>query len=139
MHCLESIQQQGYGILPAVLEQSAITLLLAELNGAALPRSRAGIRHAMRLPAVSRIARSDRMMAIAQGVLGKDAFPFRATLFDKSPTANWLVVWHQDTALPLRERCEKSGWGPWSIKDGLTYAHAPVSYTHLTLPTKRIV
>ena len=30
------------------------------------------------------------------------AQPFRATLFDKSASANWLVVWHQDTALPMR-------------------------------------
>ena len=127
MHCLQLIQQQGYAILPAVLEQSTVEGLLAELNVASLPRTRAGIRHAMQLPAVSEIARSERMMAIAQSVLGKEVLPFRATLFDKSATANWLVAWHQDTALPLRERCEKSGWGPWSIKDGLAYAHAPAS------------
>ena len=41
---------------------------------------------------------------MAQEVLGRAALPFRATLFDKSPTPNWLVVWHQDTALPLCER-----------------------------------
>jgi ectoine hydroxylase-related dioxygenase (phytanoyl-CoA dioxygenase family) len=51
--------------------------------------------------------------------------PFRATLFDKSPDANWLVVWHQDTALPLRNRKEMAGWGPWSVKEGICYAHAP--------------
>ena len=50
--------------------------------------------------------------------------PFRATLFDKSPTSNWLVAWHQDTALPLRERRATPGWGPWSTKDGVLYAHA---------------
>jgi len=66
-------------------------------------------------------------MEIAQETLGRDAFPFRATLFDKSPTANWLVVWHQDTALPLQERREAPGWGPWSVKDGVIYAHAPES------------
>ena len=51
--------------------------------------------------------------------------PFRATLFDKSPVANWLVVWHQDTALPLRTRIESADWGPWSLKAGIAYAHAP--------------
>jgi ectoine hydroxylase-related dioxygenase (phytanoyl-CoA dioxygenase family) len=66
-------------------------------------------------------------MEIAKEVLGEEAFPFRATLFDKSPAANWLVVWHQDTALPLRQRRETPGWGPWSIKDGVNYAHAPAS------------
>src|SRR5262249_53495106 len=41
--------------------------------------------------------------------------------------ANWLVVWHQDTALPLRRRVELSGWGPWSVKGGVIYAHAPAA------------
>jgi ectoine hydroxylase-related dioxygenase (phytanoyl-CoA dioxygenase family) len=36
-------------------------------------------------------------------------------------------VWHQDTALPLQERRDVPGWGPWSIKDGVNYAHAPAS------------
>jgi ectoine hydroxylase-related dioxygenase (phytanoyl-CoA dioxygenase family) len=35
------------------------------------------------------------------------------------------VVWHKDTALPLRKRREAAGWGPWSVKDGVNYAHAP--------------
>jgi hypothetical protein len=38
--------------------------------------------------------------------------------------ANWLVMWHQGTALPLRKRHETQGWGPWSVKDGMKYAHA---------------
>jgi ectoine hydroxylase-related dioxygenase (phytanoyl-CoA dioxygenase family) len=48
-------------------------------------------------------------------------------LFDKSPTSNWLVVWHQDTALPLRVRSHVPGWGPWSLKAGILYAHAPAT------------
>jgi len=124
---LDPIQKQGFIVIPAILEPKEVEGLLKELRTANLPRSRAGVRHAMRLPAVARIARSAQLMRIAQEVLGEEAFPFRATLFDKSPTANWLVVWHQDTALPLRERREASGWGPWSIKDGVTYAHATAS------------
>jgi len=70
-------------------------------------------------------AHDSRLLGIARLALGQDAFPFRATVFDKSPTANWLVVWHQDTALPLKKRRERDGWGPWSMKDGVSYAHAP--------------
>jgi len=66
-------------------------------------------------------------MDIAHGVLGPHAFPFHATLFDKSPDANWLVVWHQDTALSLKEKRDVPAWGPWSVKDGVNYAHAPAS------------
>jgi ectoine hydroxylase-related dioxygenase (phytanoyl-CoA dioxygenase family) len=64
-------------------------------------------------------------MSIAEMYLGADAFPYRATLFEKSLRSNWLVSWHQDTALPLRERRETTGWGPWSIKYGVPHAIAP--------------
>ena len=37
------------------------------------------------------------------------------------------MVWHQDTALPLQERREIPGWGPWSVKEGVNYAQAPAS------------
>ncbi len=67
------------------------------------------------------------LLAIAGQILGAEAQPFRATLFDKSPTSNWLVVWHRDTALPLRERNGLQGWGPWSVKEGIVYAHAPAT------------
>jgi ectoine hydroxylase-related dioxygenase (phytanoyl-CoA dioxygenase family) len=121
------IREQGFAIIPNVLGRTDVDALVAELSRAELPRSKAGIRHALKLPAVARIASRAPLLGIAQEPLGRDAFPFRATLFDKSPTANWLVVWHQDTALPLRERHETPGWGPWSIKDGVNYAHAPAT------------
>ena len=91
----------------------------------AVQKSRAGIRHALRLPSVAEVAHDHRLLSLAQQVLGPTATPFRATLFDKSPSSNWLVVWHQDTALPLRRKSTATGWGPWSTKEGLIYAHAP--------------
>ncbi|MGB2669187.1 MAG: phytanoyl-CoA dioxygenase family protein [Candidatus Acidiferrum sp.] len=123
----ERIASDGFAIIPNVLSESEIADLLAMLQRSDLPRSRAGMRHAMRNASVAELARDARLMELAQEVLGNSAVPFRATLFDKSPTSNWLVVWHQDTALPLRERHEVAGWGPWSIKDGVNYAHAPAS------------
>ena len=76
------------------------------------------MRHALRHPSVAALAREPRLLNIAREVLGAEALPFRATLFDKSPQANWLVVWHQDTALPLRERHGSPSWGPWSDAPG---------------------
>jgi ectoine hydroxylase-related dioxygenase (phytanoyl-CoA dioxygenase family) len=120
-----SVEEQGFAIVPAVLTKPDISKLERDLVHAGVHRSRAGTRHVLKHSAVSELASDDRLLGIAQQVLGSDAVPFRATLFDKSPHSNWLVMWHQDTALPLRHRRETSGWGPWSIKDGVTYAHAP--------------
>jgi ectoine hydroxylase-related dioxygenase (phytanoyl-CoA dioxygenase family) len=123
----DRISSDGFAIVPEVVSEREIADLEAILDQSGLPRSRAGVRHVMRNSGVAALARDARLMAMAQEVLGPSALPFRATLFDKSPTSNWLVVWHQDTALPLRERQEVPGWGPWSIKDGVNYAHAPAS------------
>ena len=76
-------------------------------------------------PAVADVAHERRLIDLAAGWLGGTAVPFRATLFEKSSVTNWLIPWHQDTALPLAERFEAPGWGPWSEKAGVRYAHAP--------------
>lgn len=121
------VATHGYAIAPNVFIPSEIDSLCFALADPSLPRSRAGIRHVLRHPAVERIANDPRLIDVARDILGPNAVPFHATLFDKSPDANWLVVWHQDTALPLKERHETRSWGPWSVKDGVTYAHAPAS------------
>jgi ectoine hydroxylase-related dioxygenase (phytanoyl-CoA dioxygenase family) len=113
----------GFEIRSDVLTGGETADLLATLEN--VPRSRAGARHLMSHPAVADLARDRRLVTVAQTILGRDAQPYRATVFDKSPRANWLVVWHQDTALPLKSRREVAGWGPWSVKEGILYAHAP--------------
>jgi ectoine hydroxylase-related dioxygenase (phytanoyl-CoA dioxygenase family) len=127
-HNLKSeVAERGYSILPQAVSPGAIDNLEKNLSETPLPRSRAGMRHALRHPAVLEAAHSAELLGVAREVLGSEAFPFKATLFDKSPASNWLVVWHQDTALPLRERRETPEWGPWSVKEGVIYAHAPAS------------
>lgn len=122
-----TVKQQGFVVTPPLLALSEIDTVRAALNLSSISRSRAGVRHTLRLPEVTALARDPRLLSVAQEILGEGAFPYHATLFDKSPASNWLVVWHQDTALPLRERRELQGWGPWSVKEGVVYAHAPAN------------
>jgi len=119
------IEQDGYAILPNVFSPEKIVKLNASLESPALPRSRGGIRHLLSRPVVAETANDPHLLGIAQSILGDTAFPFRATLFDKSAGSNWLIIWHQDTALPVQEKHETPGWGPWSVKERVIYAHAP--------------
>lgn len=121
------IEEQGFAIIPNVLPREEVLCLIESLPQTASRRRRAGVRHALGNTAVATLAQRPRLLEIVRDVLGLEALAFRATLFDKSPDANWLVVWHQDTALPLRQRKETPGWGPWSVKEGVTYAHAPAA------------
>lgn len=125
MSLRDAIEGGGFASIPSFLSRTEVDQLLEAISACNARRSRAGVRHALSLSPISNLARRPTVMELARSVLGPEAFPFRATLFDKSPESNWLVVWHQDTALPLRERREVRGWGPWSTKEGIAYAHAP--------------
>jgi len=117
--------KQGYSIYEEVFEHSEMAHAVAELAVAEMDRTKAGARHVLKVPIVRELADDQRLKSIASQFVGPAAVPFRATLFDKSRTANWLVVWHQDTALPLRRRIDDAEWGPWSTKAGVLYVHAP--------------
>ena len=117
------VNSAGFSIDENVITSTECDALIEALKPIAARR--AGARHLMREPAVARIANDERLLRIARRELESDPVPFRATLFAKTGKANWLVVWHQDTALPLEAKVDSPDWGPWSTKEGILYAHAP--------------
>ncbi|MEK6761547.1 MAG: phytanoyl-CoA dioxygenase family protein [Nitrospirota bacterium] len=122
---MEDLNKNGFSVVHSVFSSSECTGILNHLSNWKVGRSRAGTRHLMTCPAVLSLANDKRLIALASTALSEPATPYRATLFEKSPKSNWLVVWHQDTALPLSKKLDGSEWGPWSNKLGVTYAHSP--------------
>jgi ectoine hydroxylase-related dioxygenase (phytanoyl-CoA dioxygenase family) len=117
----------GYSVTEQVFDRREIARIRETLAGAELPRTRAGARHVLRVPAVRALATHPALVNLATMFVGAQPIPFRATLFDKSAVSNWLVAWHQDTALPLHQRVDDSSWGPWSVKGGVLHACAPAA------------
>ena len=58
-------------------------------------------------------------------VLGEAARPVRAILFDKTPSTNWGLPWHQDRTIVVTRRVEVEGFGPWTVKRGLLHVAPP--------------
>lgn len=117
----------GFSIHQSVFDGHSMRRVVSALERADLVRTRAGARHVLNVPNVRDLASSPALLEIAEDYLQSRPFPFRATLFEKSSGSNWLVAWHQDTALPVRREVEASGWGPWSRKGGVVHAIAPAS------------
>jgi len=93
-----------------------------------IDEARLGIRHALRHEGIRGLAADATFTQPCMGNCGSRSNPFSGnSLFDKSSPANSLVVCHQDTALPIQKRHDALGWRPWSVKDGVTDAHAPAS------------
>jgi hypothetical protein len=116
----------GYDVFDRVFPGLELAPVVDALEGHLATRSRAGARHVLAVPDVRTLATDARLTDRAARFVGP-ARPFRATLFDKSASANWLVAWHQDTALPMQRQVDADGWGPWSTKGGVLHALAPAS------------
>jgi Phytanoyl-CoA dioxygenase (PhyH) len=115
----------GFSITERVFDPLEMVRVRKAIARCDLSRTKAGTRHVLRVPSVRTLANHPTLMNLAATFLGDRPIPFRATLFDKSAASNWLVTWHQDTALPLQRRVNDAGWGPWSVKGSVLHAIAP--------------
>ncbi|MXO49218.1 phytanoyl-CoA dioxygenase [Erythrobacter vulgaris] len=112
----------GAQLFKGALGRRLIELEVAILD---LPTDSAGVRiHG--IEALKPFMEADGCIgAIAASVLGKQAKPVRAILFDKTPGTNWSLAWHQDRTICVKEKFEADGFGPWTIKSGLLHVAPP--------------
>jgi len=120
-----SFARDGAALFPTVLSAGDVADLRDRLNPAIVGRA------GRRLPddgaTGGLLAANGTIGRIAAGLIGPGARPVRAVLFDKSPDANWIVAWHQDRTITVRERRDVDGFGPWSTKDGLLHVAPPIA------------
>ncbi|MEP6850122.1 MAG: phytanoyl-CoA dioxygenase family protein [Acidobacteriota bacterium] len=120
------MRSPGFCIKDAIFTGSECDSILSAI-GASSARSRAGVRNLMSIPAIADVACDRRLLDIGAELMGNELIPYKATLFEKTGKSNWLVAFHQDTALPVRSIPAAEGWGPTSQKSGVAFSHAPTS------------
>ena len=111
------LSTRGYELVRSVFNAGELDTLLSHLPSV----ERGGVRSLLDDPRVQNIARDPRLKRLT----GPEFFAVRVVLFDKSPDANWALGWHQDLSIATRSRVEVSGFGPWTVKDGVPHAIAP--------------
>ncbi len=120
----EQIARDGWAITPPVVPQLEIDRVLADVS-ALVADGRGGARGLFDVASVRALACSPAVRTVAESVLGAHCFAVRALLFDKTPDANWKVVWHQDLTIAVERRAACIGFGPWSEKDGVPHVQPP--------------
>lgn len=111
----------------AQLFKGALTPCIADLETAIapLPRDEAGVRLHGIAGLRPLLDSSGCIGSVAAEVLGTSARPVRAILFNKSPETNWSLGWHQDRTICVKEKREAPGFGPWTVKSGMTHVAPP--------------
>jgi len=115
----------GFWIKNDIFFDDECDAIISALRQGNVRRSRAGAPNLMSIAAIRNLAEDERLVKICEEITGSRLVPYKATLFEKTGKANWLVTFHQDTALPLEKDTNAEGWGPSSVKDGITFVHAP--------------
>jgi ectoine hydroxylase-related dioxygenase (phytanoyl-CoA dioxygenase family) len=133
-----AINEQGWAVTPPLIPQLTIDHLIGAFDALADDqKERGGIRNLFdAAPAARELASSDAVRAIAEVILGPHCFAVRALLFDKTTSANWKVVWHQDLTIAVRERATVAGFGPWSEKEGVVHVQPPIEFLERMLAVR---
>ncbi len=121
MNLASNLDTHGFAIVPNVLDASAchsLASLLGDTNGA-------GTRGMLRIHEVAALAQS-LLADLVRPHLPAAPVPVRGIYFDKRAETNWLVAWHQDLTLALKKQAEVSGFGPWSMKEGVPHVQPPM-------------
>ncbi len=120
------LSDQGFALLPQAVPHKVIAALRDEADRLALlePEASHGVRD---LLCKSELIRALTSQAWLRALLPEGYACVRGILFDKNPTANWLVAWHQDLTICVQERRDVEGYGPWSLKHGVPHVQPPVA------------
>jgi hypothetical protein len=121
---VSQFKKDGYFVIPSVIDAVLNRRLGAFVGGIA---SGAGSRRLLDEAWCAHLAGALRGDARIRSLLPRNAVAVQCTLFDKSPTKNWLVTLHQDLSIPVSSRVDSPECSGWSEKEGQLYVQPPVS------------
>lgn len=138
------LERNGFAIVDELLDSEAVFQLqkeIAEIQFGDATRSKQGevyaVRDALRLlPSARDLAKSEALLSWITSILGMDAQVARNLLFDKTPSANWKVPWHQDLTIAVQRKVDLNGYGPWSAKAGVPHVQPPLAVLELMLAVR---
>lgn len=130
----KAIAENGFALATQVLSAKSIESIIdviATSQKSKFVKCRGNSMYAMRnllqvVPEIQALVSQPPISALACAILGADANPVKAILFDKTAEANWKVAWHQDVTIAVKEKKSVVGFSPWSEKAGIPHVQPPV-------------
>jgi ectoine hydroxylase-related dioxygenase (phytanoyl-CoA dioxygenase family) len=132
----QDIEQQGFAVLPGILDAERVARLVSELEAARLQmngsvlQSRGqvyGIRNLVDVwPAVLPVVHVPGLLAAIGSVLPQGFGLVRSIFFDKPPRRTWSLPWHRDLTIAVRDARSTPGeFRRPTVKAGVAHLEAP--------------
>lgn len=116
---------EGYTIIENVFTDQEINEIIDEIGSSS--RSSDNFRQSAAMFAIRRVFLeipslkpkifNTALQKIVQTYFGKDYFLVKAIYFDKPPTSNWFVSYHQDLSIAVNKKAELRGFNNWTKKN----------------------
>jgi ectoine hydroxylase-related dioxygenase (phytanoyl-CoA dioxygenase family) len=111
----------------AVVDTAVSAAMRATLRESVFEEGSAGKRCLLDHPAVEETAHVLCEELVQSGHLPTGSVAIQAIAFDKSPTTNWKVAWHQDLMFPVAREAISEDYKLPSLKDGIHFARPPAT------------
>lgn len=123
-----NFENDGIEIRKALLPPRDMEWVKSDIDLESVKLKKYGVRNLeKRFSSIAMLVRHDKLLSMAEKLLGGHVNFVRALFFDKTPEKNWSVAWHQDKTVTLNQHIELEGWGPWSMKDGVRHVQPPAA------------
>ncbi len=99
----QAIATNGWAVTAPMFDAATIAGLRDDI-APLVQAGRGGARNLLDEPRVAALAAAPPLRQLAVAILGTGCFAVRALFFDKTPDANWKVIWHQDLTIAARVR-----------------------------------
>ena len=121
----EELEKLGFAIVAGVISEWEITEIIriisnTDTSGSIFRKSKDlfAIRQFFKhVPDVADIIMASKLKEIIGETFGQDYFVVKSIYFDKPPSSNWFVSYHQDLTISVKERGSFAGFGPWTVKE----------------------
>jgi ectoine hydroxylase-related dioxygenase (phytanoyl-CoA dioxygenase family) len=121
---LGQFDHAGFVITPPLLSAAECDAIIVQLGDIG-ETTGAGTRRLLSVPWCAALAHKIRQCADLVDMIPSNYLVVQCTYFEKSPTKNWLVAWHQDLSIPVATYVQHPALSGWSEKEGQLTVQPP--------------
>jgi ectoine hydroxylase-related dioxygenase (phytanoyl-CoA dioxygenase family) len=135
MATMEDLRKYGFAMVKGLFSQSDLTLMD---NASALfeghPQDKGGERNIFRkAPQLLGVFKQESVLDFVREILGPRIGVSEGIYLNKKDDANWLVSWHQDLFVSVKEKIQAEGFHAWTTKQGAPYVQPPTEVLEQSL------
>lgn len=128
MRYTEQLNETGFGIAPAIYTPEEIAAILYTIESAHGKSELPGERQFLqRTPGLQALLLNETLCNLLQEI-APHYFIIKSIYFDKPPSSNWRVNWHQDLSIFVKEKTETWGFKNWTKKENEYGVQPPTEF-----------